>query len=79
MAKQVTGSSYTRWRARQKQKGAPMRVYCCPHCKGDIETLVPPEGQVYDSMVSCPHCARMHFKVVSAEGEVTTGTGEDAA
>lgn len=55
---------------RLKASGAKLTSYPCPACHGTIETIQPPGGQVYDSIVDCPHCEKMHFKVVFSDGLV---------
>lgn len=61
---------YTVYIARLKKSGAKLIAYPCPACREEIETLVPPKGRKYDSLVQCPHCEEMHFKVVGAGGRV---------
>jgi len=39
--------------------------YPCPHCQGEIKALRPEEtGEVWDSMVQCNLCGKLHFKVI---------------
>lgn len=61
---------YDAYIARLKNKGVKLVAYPCPACREKIETLVPPKGRKHDSLVQCPHCEEMHFKVVGAGGRV---------
>ena len=63
---------YDEWLERMKAAGKPLTSYRCPNdeCGGDIHALIPPEGDVYDSLVKCPHCGIYHFKVVKSDGSV---------
>lgn len=58
--------------ARLKQNGVRLAEYACPSCGMTIEVIMPARGQVYDSMVECPHCEKMHFKIVDDSGSVET-------
>lgn len=58
--------------ARRKARGELLASYLCPGCFGEIECSIPKFGQVYDSIVECPHCEKMHFKVVHHDGLVET-------
>lgn len=65
-------AKYKAYIARLKKSGAKLSAYFCPHCAKEIEALVPPRGDRYDSMVECPHCGEMHFKIVDDRGHVDT-------
>jgi len=56
--------------ARLKKSGAALTEYACPDCQQPIETLAPPNGQQFSSMVTCPHREKQHFKVVHDDGRV---------
>lgn len=64
-------TEYTDWLARMRRARVPLAPYCCPECDGEIECVIPPEGQVYDTLACCPHCGGYHFRVVTADGVVT--------
>jgi hypothetical protein len=53
-----------------KARGEKLDKYLCPHCKGTIDVLVPPSGQVFDTMATCPHCLKLHFRIVYSSGEI---------
>lgn len=61
---------YTAYIARLKKRGDKLASYRCPHCREQIEAPAPPRGQKWDSMVECPHCGNLHFKIVSANRRV---------
>jgi hypothetical protein len=54
----------------RKARGERLASYKCPSCEGTIECSIPARGQIYDSLVECPHCGKMHFKVVYDDGDV---------
>ncbi len=63
---------YDEWLERMKAAGESLTSYCCPNqeCGADIHALVPPKGDVYDSLVSCHLCGTCHFKTVKSDGSV---------
>lgn len=65
-------AKYEAYFARLKKNGDKLSAYRCPYCTKEIETLVPPRGDQYDSLVECPHCGEIHFKVVDDRGHVGT-------
>ena len=46
--------------------------YECPNCDHDISTEIPDPGDYFDELVICPGCGELHFRLVSARGDVTT-------
>ncbi len=56
--------------ALMKASRVPLAHYLCPDCNQAIECLIPQHGQVYDSLVTCPHCEQTHFKAVHSDGAV---------
>lgn len=49
----------------------PLLHYSCPDCCVSLLALQPPEdGEPWDSVVTCPHCLGMHFRLTSFDGEV---------
>lgn len=60
---------YDEYIARCKDSGKPLIGYPCPHCRVTIETLRAPDGEVWDTFSSCPHCDEIHFKITRG-GEV---------
>lgn len=57
---------------RRMARGERLASYQCPHCAGEIKCSIPPIGQVYDSLVECPHCKNLHGKIVHCSGKVET-------
>lgn len=57
---------------RRMTRGERLASYQCPHCAGEIKCSIPPIGQVYDSLVECPHCNKLHGKIVHCSGNVET-------
>lgn len=62
--------AYEQWLERMRAADMKLATYECPSCTGSIEALAPPKDQIYDSLSDCPHCEKMHFKVVYATGQV---------
>jgi hypothetical protein len=62
---------YRAYIAAQKAKGTKLRKYRAPCCGGELEDIVPPRGQVWDSMMCCPYCGGSFFRV-STNTKVTT-------
>lgn len=48
-----------------KLSGAKILTFSCPACLEDIETPAPPDGEVWDSFATCPHCSALFFKVAT--------------
>lgn len=59
---------------RCRAAGDRIGVYKCPDCDGDIETILPKRGStmVYDSLMTCPHCGKLHWMSATSKG----ATGE---
>lgn len=53
-----------------KKAGVALTEYPCPYCSKTIETRVPAKSDQYDSVTTCPHCEKWHFKVVYDDGRV---------
>lgn len=49
--------------ARMRDQGRKLVAYHAPCCKGLLETLAAPRGQVWDTMAQCPHCGGMYLKI----------------
>lgn len=56
--------------ARYREAGQRLTSYACPTCEQQIETLVPDSPQIFDTMMTCPFCGDLHFKIVYASGRV---------
>lgn len=63
---------YHKYIERMRAHGASLTIYKCPACGGSIEALQPPRGQIFDSLVQCPHCEELHGKIVRHNGNVET-------
>ncbi|HEK3481494.1 TPA: hypothetical protein SMW11_003292 [Pseudomonas aeruginosa] len=66
---------YTEYTNRLKAQGAQFLAFDCPRCGFEIETERPPQGELWDTLSSCPHCGALFFKVATherAEGRVPT-------
>lgn len=62
---------YADWLQAAEDSGAALAYYECPYCEGQIATLIPDSAEEpFDSLVTCPHCRDMHFKVVWSDGSV---------
>ncbi|CAA0103272.1 hypothetical protein [Zhongshania aliphaticivorans] len=54
-----------------KAERVPLVPYLCPDCNADLLALQPPlEDDPWDSVVQCPHCLGLHFRLVSFDGEI---------
>lgn len=67
------------WCERYKSSGKKLAAYDCPQCGYELETPIPPRGNVFDSAVSCPACEWLHFKVVRSSGKVEVSIMEKAS
>jgi len=63
---------YNEYTARLVAAGKKLASYSCPACSGEIKALLPPRGQIYDSLVECPYCEELHGKIVHHNGSVET-------
>lgn len=61
---------YQTWLEKMKDAGRPLVGYECPGCQGEIHSPWPVAGDTYSTMVSCPFCYALHFRVVRADGTV---------
>lgn len=62
-------TTYEEWLAKAKADGLRLSRYQCPSCGVDIETPTPAcKRESYDSMMLCPHCGELHFKIAHANG-----------
>lgn len=53
--------------AKVKAKGGKTLVYRTPCCNNEVEDRVPPSGEMWDSMVTCPHCDAHYFKTATTK------------
>ncbi|GJL84144.1 MAG: hypothetical protein DHS20C01_37780 [marine bacterium B5-7] len=60
------------WIAAAKQAGKTLCEYTCPYCGVTNETLLPPRGEVYDSVTFCMHCNEPYMRTTSSDGETVT-------
>lgn len=49
--------------ARVKSTGAKTSIFKVPCCGKDLEDRVPPKGETWDTLMACPHCSSLFFKV----------------
>ncbi|HBO1323884.1 TPA: hypothetical protein ACPWHI_002318 [Pseudomonas aeruginosa] len=64
---------YTEYTNRLKAQGVQFLAFDCPRCGFEIETERPPQGELWDTLSSCPHCEALFFEVATherAEGRV---------
>lgn len=64
MMNKQPGPYYCFWLATAIGKKTPLAYYDCPHCSANIATLIPPNGDVWDTFATCPYCDGMYLKVV---------------
>lgn len=48
---------------RLRAEGKPLLTYACPCCDEAIDIQRPGVGEIWDSMIICPHCDDMHFRI----------------
>lgn len=65
--------------AKLKKDRVPVCSHKCPHCNTSVPSMRPPQGQVYDSMTTCPYCEKLYHKTVKANGHTVTKMPEEAA
>lgn len=55
-----------------RSQGLPLAAYSCPACAEQLHSLVPrpDEDRDYTSMVVCPYCDGLHFRVTCDDGSV---------
>lgn len=73
MATATLFKQYTDYNDRLKSQGIKLISFNCPCCSKPIETMPAPEGDVWDSLSTCPHCDRMFMKITNgknAEGVI---------
>lgn len=56
--------TYAQWVDSHMKAGTPMVKYLCPRCGGEIMTLKPVAGEIWDSVATCPHCYAAHSRTV---------------
>lgn len=63
---------YQDWLAHAKGSKVRLAAYACPACLQTVECPRPGNGEhPHDSLMMCPHCEHLHFKVVRSDGSVT--------
>lgn len=58
------------WVDRAIANGKTILRYECPNCRGELFAMQPPRGEIYDSMVCCPSCLKLHFRITHSTGEI---------
>ena len=61
---------YNAFIAREAASGVKHLDFFCPHCRFELKTAKPAEGETWDSMTQCPSCDGMFFR--SATGDRVT-------
>lgn len=56
--------------ARCKSNGVKFQLMWCPHCRHEMPTRIPDEGDYHDSMAECPACLGL-FHYTSRRNGVT--------
>lgn len=68
---------YQAFIAKVRNDGGRLLNFPCPCCQEEIETLAAPDGDVWDTLATCPHCEGVFIKVAtSTQVETTTLDGE---
>lgn len=58
------------WVDRFRAAGGKLVEYACPDCQGTNYSPKPKGKDIYSTAVCCPHCAKMHYRVVNAKSRV---------
>ncbi|MDF1691744.1 MAG: hypothetical protein P1U47_05200 [Zhongshania sp.] len=67
----MLADKYSHWLRCVKANQVPLLDYTCPDCKQELQALRPPEGEEpWDSVIECPHCQGLHFRVAHSQGAV---------
>ena len=53
---------YNDFIAREASSGIKHLDFFCPHCRFELKTAKPGEGETWDSMTQCPSCDGMFFR-----------------
>jgi hypothetical protein len=61
---------YQAFISRETASGVEHLGFFCPHCRFELKTQRPTEGDTWDSMTECPSCQGMFFR--SATGDRVT-------
>jgi hypothetical protein len=61
---------YEDWVRHQKDHGRSLAEFPCPECLHPLFTRLPPPGESFSSLASCPYCNDVFFKVVNPNGDV---------
>lgn len=73
---QQTMAAHQAWLQHYQQRGGATVAVACPHCGQDHETARPTDtADLWDSLVSCPHCDGTFFKQVTTFGSRSTVPG----
>lgn len=56
---------YLHYIKRAEGRCSPLANFQCPECHEVIKTLEAPEGEVWDSLCTCPFCEQIFIKRVT--------------
>lgn len=54
---------YTKHIAQLEANGVELVKFNCPDCHEELKTLPAPEGEVWDTFSTCPHCDELFQKI----------------
>lgn len=57
---------YLEFIAKVRNDGGKLLQFPCPLCNEEVETLAAPEGALWDTLATCPHCEGTFFKRATA-------------
>ncbi len=64
---------YAAYMAEVRAEGKPVVEFLPPCGCETVETEAPPKGGEWDSMMTCPHCTAVFYKVVNDSGVRCSG------
>lgn len=56
-------ADYRQYVQRVESRGEKLICFKCPDCHQSIKTLPAPDGEVWDTISTCPHCERSFIKI----------------
>lgn len=51
------------WLAKAAARGDKLLTYKVPCCGGGMQDRAAPEGEVWDTLATCPHCGGHYLKI----------------
>lgn len=65
-------AEYERFIAQAHQHNVKCGVYNCPSCKKELESIIPENDDIFDSLATCPYCGEVSMKIAHSDKIVIT-------